>query len=429
MNASDLERLKGLVIAELGKVRADTRGFTSDSKSVFSWLRDKFMTFFMSRSASFHSETMFHINNKTTNGFRNLLTQSSTPGAPNPDISTSEIDGFVVVGNPSLAASATSAGEPQATGTPEASTQSTAGTGEPQATETPESAGNAGTFKIDQGIVENLVVIDTPRDGSCMLWALEIAKRKDFGCNDNERIEARDVTIPEYRQMISVGLRMEAANLRNKANASQAKFLRSQISNFYKDGASAGPEVDYLIKYTSILETRDRRKAAKLRKEMKEMETKYPKELAKLHRERKAWENETPTENEAFKSLSAKADELEARAQDMDLSGSADSATWFGAAGVEPSDMRFIAPTLGKDIAIITKIKGETIYYLCTKEGKFIDPRQPQGEDMKADDFKDRFEAALKAGPAIFAEDGHARAVMNTPSFQPESNNPPLGLA
>jgi hypothetical protein len=81
-----------------------------------------------------------------------------------------------------------------------------------------------------------------------------------------------------------------------------------------------------------------------------------------------------------------------------------DPTTWFGSIDIEPEDMRFIAPVIRKDIAIVVKKDNQSILYLCTKEGECVNS-QDDGFD------KERFKTALKNGPAIYAEGGHARCL------------------
>jgi hypothetical protein len=52
----------------------------------------------------------------------------------------------------------------------------------------------------------------------------------------------------------------------------------------------------------------------------------------------------------------------------MERSEGIDPRTWFGSIDIKPADMRFIAPMIGKDIAIVVY---PNILYLCTKEGEY----------------------------------------------------------
>jgi hypothetical protein len=337
LNDSDFEQLKGAVLGELAKARANKYAWTNKPESVSAWLRDKFMTFFMFLSASFHSETMFHKNAETSSRVRDLLGRGificGFGGADPSEVAGSE-EGFEIIGGATSSSVESSGVESDA----------------PAAEILPERAdpreGRAGsvesrTILLGADLVVGLSVIDTPRDGSCMLWALEASwdKGTSFGDDNNARIKTRDVTIPGYRQAISIGLRTEAENLRTEARI--------------RDLAAANK-------------------------------------------------------------LEEKANALEFRAQDVELSGGMNPIAWSGSIQIEPSDMRFIAPTIGKDIAIISARGESSTCYLCTKEGKCISVQSLGG--MNADDFSARLQSALRDGPAIFAEDGHARGLQYTPS-------------
>jgi hypothetical protein len=176
LNGNELKTLKEIVMKFLARTRAENQGWTSNPEGTMSWLRDIFMTFFMRISATFHSETMFCKNSDAA------------------DRAKAALGGAYIGAQPVV---------------------------------------------IDETILQDLQVIDTPRDGSCMLWSVivgldsfgldpEIQVQDNVGSNGDidmqanimqtRRILERDISIPEYRQAISLGLRREAIAEWNKVS-------------------------------------------------------------------------------------------------------------------------------------------------------------------------------------------------------------------
>jgi hypothetical protein len=304
MNKPHLQQLKDIVITELNRIKDEKVNLASSPGSLVSRIGNIFMTFFLSMSARFHSETMFHKNTDATERFRKIFSQST---AANTDVPGLHTDGeFEVI------ETANSDASPDAI---EAANDT-----EFEVISPKEEGLQSGVITLNKNIVEALEVIDTPRDGSCMLWSLEVALRKtNLGERDDERGIVRDIEIPWYRKIISDGLRKKAEELNDS--------------------------------------------------------------------------------------------ELASRANDVECSGG-NPVTWFGAIRIKPDDMHFIAPEIQKDRAIITKRDGQTAFYLCTKEGECICDQNSEGHT----DFKSKFEQALKSGPAIFAENGHAMALKYNPA-------------
>jgi hypothetical protein len=287
-----LAKFKTKVMADLAHARAESQGFLKSTTGITAWLRNTFMSFAMHVCAWFNSEKLFEQNEATTSSMKRTLrniqissseevsesslemAQTSTTNEP-----SNENDDFEVVAPTSFIA----------------------------------------TLKIDQEIVEHLKVIDTPRDGSCMLWSVlaglppsteatptdvshQMAITGDQGkISDDKVLLARDVTIPELRQVISMGMMAE------------------------------GKDVP--------------------------------------------------------------------QAREIEAGG-------FGAKHIEPEQMKYIAKHLQTDIAIITKQGNQSIAYLCTKEGTVM-TSQNGSESF----LQDRFQTALRTGPAIFAQDNHARCL------------------
>lgn len=76
----------------------------------------------------------------------------------------------------------------------------------------------------------------------------------------------------------------------------------------------------------------------------------------------------------------------------------------LGAANIKPQEMAAISKFLNTDIAIITQQGGQSVAYLCTREGEC-----KSNQDKEYD--QGRFIKALNTGPAIYATNGHARAL------------------
>jgi hypothetical protein len=387
LSEDDLKALKAIVTGELAKARAKNQGWTDDTKGTMSWLRDIFMSFFMCISATFRSETMFRENSEATEDAKTAL--GWTPPREQPA-------GILPLEGETRNESA-SIGERPTGISADADLQIV----------TASESGGTPEIKIAEDIVDNLHVIDTPRDGSCMLWSVIVGldSRENFVGSNEDRMRARDVAIPEYRQAISLGLRQEA--------------------------------------------------------------------VAKLEEAKKAKNANWITDFEAMKRPEQEANDLEYRAQDIERSGGMDPTTWFGSIDIKPADMRFIAPMIRKDIAIVERKGNQSILHLCTKEGEYMSSQtvapqnvpvpltqgaavpqaqdaallaqgvalpaqdavpQAQGQDAAllaqgalpvqnvpaslvregntpAEVFKNRFEAALREGPAIYAEGGHARCL------------------
>ncbi len=76
----------------------------------------------------------------------------------------------------------------------------------------------------------------------------------------------------------------------------------------------------------------------------------------------------------------------------------------LGAANIKPQEMAAISEFLNTDIAIITQQGCQPVAYLCTREGE-CKTNQSEEWDLK------RFVEALSKGPAIYATNGHARAL------------------
>ncbi|MDR0742474.1 MAG: hypothetical protein LBE98_03350 [Puniceicoccales bacterium] len=297
IQAGDLAGLKTVIMADLASARAENHGSLNSTEGIIAWLRNAFMSFAMHMCARSNAEKLFEQNETTTKAMKDALGSISLvtnppPEAPlEPPVSTSDVlpEDFEAVER------------------------------SPEAQPTP--------LVISPNIVDRLQVIDTPRDGSCMLWSVlaglpppteaqpaeasseisadvfrRMAITGDQGRISNEKVLlARDTTIPELRQVISMGM------------------------------------------------------------------------------------------------IADRKDVAEARA----IEGGG-----FGAKRITPEQMKYIAKHLQRDIAIITKQEGQSVAYLCTREGEVI---ISQNDNFSS--YRDKFEAALQNGPAIFAEDNHARCV------------------
>jgi hypothetical protein len=80
-----------------------------------------------------------------------------------------------------------------------------------------------------------------------------------------------------------------------------------------------------------------------------------------------------------------------------------------GTAPLLPEDMRFVAQAAGRDIAIISKEGGKTVFHLCREDGEYMrSDRLGDDSSQSARDFRDEFCRALKNGQRIFVQDGRA---------------------
>ncbi|MDR2776467.1 MAG: hypothetical protein LBB17_00255 [Puniceicoccales bacterium] len=277
IQAENLAELKAKVMADLAHARAENHGFLKSTEGILAWLRNAIMSFVMNRCAQFNAEKLFELNEATTDTMKTALNSISVLITPDPSSAVAE--------------------EPQSGGEEGGGFMVSS----QQKTE---------PLGIDQDILNHLKVLDTPRDGSCMLWSVltglphteQIAITNNQGTiTDAKVLSARDTTIQELRQVISIEMLAEG-----------------------KDVAAA-----------------------------------------------------------------------------RKIEGGG-----FGAERIEPEQMKYIAKHLKKDIVIITSQGNQSIAYLCTKEGEFI---TSQGENFLS--HKDRFQGAIRNGPAIFAQDGHARCL------------------
>ncbi|MDR2628638.1 MAG: hypothetical protein LBC30_01430 [Puniceicoccales bacterium] len=298
LSAEGLAEFKTKIMADLAHARAENHGFLKSTEGIMAWLRNAFMSFAMHVCAQFNHEKLFERNETTTNAMRSALEDMLSPNlsSSSSEANISEEGGFTIVGD--------DLGERQAS--------------------------TVENESLSSDIINRLEVMDTPRDGSCMLWSVltglspssaeapSANPSSGIPANDPNRMAitdgqgkisdekvllARDVTIPELRQVISMGMLAE------------------------------GKEVS----------------------ETKEME-----------------------------------------------------GGGFGAKHIEPEQMKYISKHLGIDIAIVTKRENQSTAYLCTKEGELMIFQLGNGNENFS---KERFEAALRNGPAIFAQDGHARCL------------------
>ncbi|MDR1528434.1 MAG: hypothetical protein LBS22_02505 [Puniceicoccales bacterium] len=303
IQSGDLAKIKTQVMADLAHARAKNHEFLKSPTGVGAWLRNLLMSFAMWVCARSNAEKLFEQNETTTEAMKrtlgSILLPNPNPEAPSvPPASTSDApEDFTVVGLPE--------------------TQPT-------------------LLEIAEDIMSHLKVVDTPRDGSCMLWSVlagltppteaqpaeassgvptdvsqQMAITNAQGkISDDKVLLARDVTIPELRQIISMGIIAEQNN--------------------------------------------------------------------------------------------------DSEAREIEAGG-------FGAKRIKPEQMKYIAKHLERDIAIITKQGGQSVAYLCTKEGKVV---TSQDEGFS----KEKFEAALRNGPAIFAEDEHARCLKYSAQASEQTN-------
>jgi hypothetical protein len=282
-------------MSKLAHARAENHEFLKSTTGIAAWLRNAFMSFAMHVCSWFNSEKLFEQNATTTTSAKEALSHisiaTSESQAPAPASQGGDDDDFDVVVSP------------------------TAQT----------------TLEIGQDIISRMEVMDTPRDGSCMLWSVlaglssesspaeassgtsanisqQMAITDDQGkISDDKVLLARDVTIPELRQVISMGM----------------------IAENSQDVAAA---------------------------------------------------------------------------REIEAGG-------LGAKHIEPGQMKHIAKHLQRDIAIITKQGNQFVAYLYTKEGDCM-------TSQTATFSKERFVAALQNGPAIFAQDNHARCLKYNASAQ-----------
>jgi hypothetical protein len=231
---TDLQTLKNMVMGELAKARAKKYGWTGDPKSVAAWLRDKFLMFFTGIVAKFFSEKPFQSNDKTTAVVRNALEQFRR-NAANPvaraslaDIDPDDSDfSIVTVESSDVVPSQGSESQPQL----------------------------EGTIPFD---ASGLSVIDTPRDGNCMLWSLAVGLKglgngaqwhptSSLGADSDLRREVLEKDIPTWRQAISLGLRQEAATIRAKGgNEQKARDLEFRAQDI--ECSSGAPAVSGAIR-------------------------------------------------------------------------------------------------------------------------------------------------------------------------------------
>ncbi|MDR2432430.1 MAG: hypothetical protein LBD34_01630 [Puniceicoccales bacterium] len=302
IQGADLAKLRTNVMSDLARARAENHRFLKSTTGILAWLRNAFMSFAMWVCARSDAEKLFEQNEVTTKAMQNALGSISIRSNPPPEEPSEP---------PAPIGDVLPAEEAQASG--EA----------PESFDIVDAQSQTATLEINQNIMDHLEVIDTPRDGSCMLWSVlaglssaelppetsyetsaNIFQRMAITDNqgrisDDKVLLARDITIPELRQVISMGM---------------------------------------------IAEGKDVSEARKIER------------------------------------------------------------GGFGAKRIEPEQMKYIAKYLQRDIAIITKQGGQSIAYLCTKEGGVM---TSQGENFE----KERFEAALQNSLAIFAQDDHARCL------------------
>jgi hypothetical protein len=77
-----------------------------------------------------------------------------------------------------------------------------------------------------------------------------------------------------------------------------------------------------------------------------------------------------------------------------------------GTAPLLPEDMRFVAKAAGRDIAIISKEGGKTVFHLCGEDGEYMHSDRLGAQSARK--FGDEFCGALKNGQRIFVQDGRA---------------------
>jgi hypothetical protein len=287
-------------MSKLAHARAENHEFLKSTTGIAAWLRNAFMSFAMHACSWFNSEKLFEQNATTTASVKDALSHIS-------------------IAPPETSESAVQVLESQR--------------GEDDDFNVVDTTIETMTLGIDQNIISQMEVIDTPRDGSCMLWSVlaglsseslpaeassgtsanisqQMAITDDQGkISDDKVLLARDVTIPELRQVISMGM----------------------IAENCQDVAAA---------------------------------------------------------------------------REIEAGG-------LGAKHIEPCQMKHIAKHLQRDIAIITKQGDQVIAYLCTKDGKVI-----TSQSSEFPQNKESFITALQSGPAINAQDNHARCLKYNASAQ-----------
>jgi hypothetical protein len=223
-------------------------------------------------SASFHAEKLFEQNDVTTEAARDMLKKFSTPQSA--DIAGLDIDPDDLGQDANLGLSAT---------TPESLPEAIEGAQQnadldlsATTPESPEATEGAQQSRINHDIIGQLHVIDTPRDGSCMLWSvltglsqedkMSIRDSTDV-ISDTNVLRARDVTIPKLRQVISLELFQEAVFLRicslQEATPSQDPAQKAKLEQIAKLEQRA-KDIESSVGFSSIfLEPKDMKYIAK----------------------------------------------------------------------------------------------------------------------------------------------------------------------